>query len=165
MEEQLGYEDNLMIMTEPYRLWAIESSNEKVKEILSFYKADEGVVITGDITKFRELKLRLLNGPHSFSCGLAVLAGFPTVKEAMANLIFKEYVTNLILEEIAPAIVGDELTYEEAKQFGSKVIDRFSNPFIEHVLLSISLQYSAKMRMRNVPLLQRHYEHHSTVPP
>jgi tagaturonate reductase len=35
IENELGYEDELMIMAEPFRLWAIESSSEKVKEALS----------------------------------------------------------------------------------------------------------------------------------
>ncbi len=164
MEQQLGYEDGLMIMAEPYRLWAIESSDEKVREILSFHKVDEGVVIAADITKFRELKLRLLNGSHTFSCGLAVLAGFATVKEAMANEVFKNFVTKLMLDEIASVIVDRDLSWNEAKEFGDKVIDRFCNPFIEHQWLSITLQYSSKMMMRNVPLLQKHYYRETQVP-
>ncbi|MBS1932385.1 MAG: tagaturonate reductase, partial [Bacteroidetes bacterium] len=81
IENQLGYEDDLMIMTEPYRLWAIEASDKKVNEILSFSVIDEGVIIAPDITVYRELKLRLLNGTHTLSCGLAVLARFSTVKD------------------------------------------------------------------------------------
>ena len=68
-EEQLGYRDELMIMSEPYRLWAIETSRQKTKEILSFSHTDAAVVLAPDINKFRELKLRLLNGTHTFSCG------------------------------------------------------------------------------------------------
>ena len=51
----LGYEDELMIMSEVFRLWAIEG-DEKVKEVLSFCKADEGVVITPDITFIQRIK-------------------------------------------------------------------------------------------------------------
>jgi len=65
-----------MIMAEPFCLWAIECADENVKQILSFAQADKRVVITADIEKFRELKLRLLNGTHTFSCGLAFLSGF-----------------------------------------------------------------------------------------
>src|SRR5699024_6150241 len=65
--EQLGYVDDLAIMAEPFRLWAIETDSEKVKDILSFSQVDDGVVLSPDITKFKELKLRLLNGSHTFS--------------------------------------------------------------------------------------------------
>ncbi|MDP9230833.1 MAG: tagaturonate reductase, partial [Bacteroidota bacterium] len=112
--KKLGYHDNLMIMSESYRLWAIESGNEKVKKVLSFSEADDGIVITVDIEKFRELKLRLLNGSHSLICGLACLAGFKTVKEAMDNEHISYILRNLMIEEIVPAIISDKLTYEEA---------------------------------------------------
>ena len=84
-KNKLGYEDALMIMSEPYRLWAIETQSERTKNILSFSKCDDSVVLAPDINKFRELKLRLLNGTHTLSCGLAYLSGFVTVKEAMQD--------------------------------------------------------------------------------
>jgi tagaturonate reductase len=42
-----------MIMAEPFCLWAIESNNKKVKEILSFAEIDNRVVIAPSIEKFR----------------------------------------------------------------------------------------------------------------
>jgi tagaturonate reductase len=66
IEAALGYEDDLLTMSELFRLWAIEG-DEKVKNILSFSKADPAMIITPDITLFKELKLRLLNGTHTFN--------------------------------------------------------------------------------------------------
>jgi tagaturonate reductase len=163
-QQENGYEDNLMIMAEPYRLWAIETKEQAVKEILSFSRTDEGVIIAQDITKFRELKLRLLNGTHTLCCGLAVLSNFRTVKEAMEQEFFKKYIQILMLQEIAPAITGEKISFEEAKEFSDKVIERFSNPFIDHQWISITLQYTAKMLMRNVPILQAHYQRSDEVP-
>jgi len=163
-EHALGYTDELMIMSEVYSLWAIECAKPEVLQALSFSLADKGVVLAHDITKFRELKLRLLNGAHTFTCGLAVLAGLDTVKAAMANEAFLGFIKKLMLHEIAPGLVNESLTIEEAKNFALTVIDRFSNPYIEHRWLSITLQYSSKMLMRNVPNLLNHYAHSSTVP-
>src|SRR5690606_9493894 len=64
----LPYEDKLMIMTEPFRLWAIETDSERVKDILSFAPADHGVILAPSIEKFKQLKLRILNGSHTLSC-------------------------------------------------------------------------------------------------
>jgi len=163
-EAELGYTDDLMIMSEVYRLWAIETNDEKVKQILSFAQADSGVVLAPDIIKFRELKLRLLNGAHTLSCGLAVLAGFTTVKEAMADTDFRNYIKELMLREIAVAVTDAQISYDEAASFAHKVIDRFANRYIEHKWLSICLQYSSKMLMRNIPTLQKYYEQKKTVP-
>ena len=165
IQTQLGYEDELMIMAEPFRLWAIESSNPKVKEILSFEKADKGIFIVPSINKFKELKLRLLNGTHTLSCGLAILAGFDTVKEAMANEAFASYVSNLMQQEIAHSLENDDITYQDAVDFASSVIDRFSNPSLEHKWQAITLNFTSKMQMRNMPLIRKYYSQKNEVPP
>ena len=162
-EKELGYEDELMIMSELYRLWAIESSSQRVHDVLSFSKADAGVVIAPDIHVFRELKLRLLNGTHTYCCGLAHLAGFALVREAMNDKLFSSYIKGLVKEIIA-AISGNGITKEMANDFANKVLDRFRNPNIDHAWLNITLQYSSKMKMRNVPVLLSHYKLYGTVP-
>lgn len=164
MEEKLGYTDELMIMAESFRLWAIESASDKVKEVLSFSKADDGVVITPDIEKFRELKLRLLNGTHTFSCAVAVLSGYETVKEALNDEAMLLFIRRLLLLEIADVMDSKDISYNEACAFANKVIDRFRNPFLDHKWLSISVNYSSKMKMRNVPLLQKYFAKHANVP-
>jgi tagaturonate reductase len=163
-EKKLGYTDELMILSECFRLWAIESGSEKVKKILSFAAADEGAVIAEDIEKFRELKLRLLNGTHTFSCGLAYLAGFSTVREAMGNEFMSSFVHHLAVQEIAVALHNDSISYPEACEFAGKVLDRFRNPSLDHQWINITVQYSSKMKMRNVPLLLRHYSKTDQVP-
>jgi len=102
-----------MAVCEPYRLWAIEG-DESVRKVLSFYSADEGVVITPDITKFKELKLRMLNATHTLSCGLAYLSGFKTVKSAMEDPLFESFIENLMMDEISPAI---PYTISEAEKY------------------------------------------------
>ena len=100
IENEIGFTDDLLLMTEVYRLWAIEG-NDEMAEILSFAKADKGVVIAEDINLFRELKLRLLNGTHTLSCGVAFLSGMQTVKEGNGRCAVAQYVTSLMQNEIA----------------------------------------------------------------
>jgi tagaturonate reductase len=163
-ESTAGYEDDLTIMSEPYSLWAIESSSKKTKDILSFYKADKNVIIAPDINKYRELKLRLLNGTHTFSCGLAFLAGFDLVFQSMQENFISTFIKKLMIKEIAPCIIGSNISMNEAKVFADTVIDRFCNPYIEHKWLSISMQYTAKVKSRNVPLLLAWYRYHNKIP-
>jgi len=59
---------------------------------ISFAEADKNVIITPDITRYRELKLRLLNGSHTMSCGLAFLAGFHYVYDAMKDESFFSFI-------------------------------------------------------------------------
>lgn len=163
-EEKSGYQDELMIMAEPFRLWAIESAAPEVKEILSFSKVDNGVVIAPSIEKFRELKLRLLNGTHTYTCGLAFLSGFTTIKQGMADEALSSYVKDLMLNEIGPAMLNEEISLKDAQAFSESVLERFRNPFLEHQWIAITMQYTSKMKMRNVPLILSHYKRSNTVP-
>jgi tagaturonate reductase len=162
LEEELGYKDDLITMSESYALWAIEG-NETVKSVLSFALADSDVVITNDITLFKELKLRLLNGTHSLSCGIAFLSGITSVKEGMENDIISSYVKELMVSEIAKAIPY-KIEEADALVFSEKVLDRFRNPNIEHHWINITLNYTAKLEMRVVPVLLRYYELYKTIP-
>ncbi|GAB2764088.1 tagaturonate reductase [Rhabdobacter roseus] len=158
----LGYQDDLLIVSEVYRLWAIEG-NEHVRSVLSFAAADEGVIIEPNIDLYRELKLRLLNGTHTLAVGLCYLAGFDTVRESMENPATERFIAELMLEELAPAIPYP-VDSQRAQAFGNEVLDRFRNPYIRHQLIDITVQYTAKMQMRNVPTLLQHYQRQSTVP-
>ena len=162
LSHDLGYTDDLLAITEVYRLWAIEG-DERVRAILSFAAADEGVIIQPDIEIYRELKLRLLNGTHTLSCGLAWLAGFTTVKQAMDDRNFSTFVADLMFKEIAPAIPYD-VPLQEARDFGLRVLDRFRNPQLQHQWLSITMQYSSKIKSRDIPVLLRHYQQHKSPP-
>jgi len=156
LEKKWGYTDELISVCEPYRLWAIEG-DEVIRERLSFCQADPGVIITPDITKYKELKLRMLNATHTLSCGLAWLSGFKTVKSAMEDGLFETYIRNLMMDEIGPAIPF-EIPQDEVLEFGRKVLDRFRNPWLQHQWLSITMQYSSKLAMRVIPVLNKYYE-------
>jgi tagaturonate reductase len=162
LEAERGYTDDLDIIAEPYSLWAIEG-DEKIASVLSFSQADKSVVISPDIELFRELKLRLLNGTHTLSCAVALLWGFDTVQEAMNDESFFRVVTNLLFNEILPSIPYP-IEQAIASDFARKVLDRFRNPNIRHEWLSVAVQYSAKMKMRVIPLLINHYKLNNAVP-
>jgi len=161
-ENAHGYSDDLLITAEPYLLWAIEG-NDHVRDVLSFASVDPGVVVSNDITVFRELKLRLLNGTHTLLCGLSVLSLFDTVKAAFANEDYKLYAVKL-MHEIAEAIPC-KIEPSQVESFIADVIERFENPFIEHLWLNICVQYTTKLKTRVLPLLIEHYRKFNHVPP
>jgi len=162
IESQLGYKDDLLTMSEVYSLWAIEG-DDKVRQKLSFAKTDKGVIVTPDINLHRELKLRLLNGTHTLSSGVAFLAGFDTVKEAMDDPKMEAFISSLMKSEIANAIPY-EVTEEITNDFSNKVLDRFRNPHIKHQWLSITMNYTSKLKMRVVPLVSNYFKMLNTVP-
>lgn len=155
LEEKLGYADKLLISSEPFALWAIESKKPTSIAKISFATIDERVVVAPAIVKFRELKLRLLNGTHTFSCAVAIMAEFETVIQAMENKAFKSFITSLALDEIAPCVVGENISKEDTINFANSVLERFSNPFIEHKWVSIAMNFEEKMKMRNQFLMNK----------
>ena len=155
IQDDLGYTDELLTVSEVFRLWAIEG-DEKVKAVLSFYQADDGVKIVPDIMMFKELKIRLLNATHTLMCGTAFLSGFDLTRTSTLDPIFGAFTKKLMQSEIAPAI--PYLIDEKLKiTFAESVIDRFANPAVDHAWQSVALQYSSKMKMRCLPLLTQHY--------
>ncbi|MCU0468196.1 MAG: tagaturonate reductase, partial [Arcicella sp.] len=162
LQNKFGYEDNLMVLSEVYRLWAIQG-DEHVRKVLSFAQADSGVIIEKDIEIYRELKLRMLNGTHSLQCGMSYLLGFRTVKDVMANGYLSRIITNLMLGEMSLAIPY-KIDGKTRDRFGRMVLDRFRNPFLNHKLLDITVQYTAKMKMRNIPILLQYYKEFGKAP-
>jgi tagaturonate reductase len=162
IENELGYQDELLTISEVYSLWAIEG-DQQIKDILSFAQADEGVVIEPNIDLHRELKLRLLNGTHTLTCGLAFLAGYDTVQQSMEDSISADFIAELMRYEIAPSIPY-EIDEFIKDAFISKVLDRFRNPHINHHWKNITLNYSSKMKMRCIPLLINYYKTNETPP-
>lgn len=164
IQNQLGYTDDLMVKSETFGLWAIETKRSRTKELLSFRDAFPTIHVVPNIDKFRELKLRLLNGSHNLSCAVGFLSGFGTVKEAMADELFDAFMRRLILQDIAMAIINDEISLIEAQDFGEQVLARYRNPFIPFDWLSICVQDTSKIRIRAVPIVLQHVERYGSVP-
>ncbi len=162
LETELGYTDALLCMAEPYCLWAIEGGKE-VAGLLGFHEADPRMIISTNIEVYRELKLRLLNGTHTLSCGLAVLAGLETVEQAMSSPQTSVFIRHLLLDELAvsmpykadPAMVNI---------FAGQVLDRFSNKSIDHLWIRICAGYTEKLKIRVLPVLKEFYKLNNQVP-
>lgn len=144
---ELGYRDELLTVCEDYRLFSIQA-DAALRERLSFADADRGIVLTDDVTPFRERKVRLLNGAHTLLAPVGILCGCPTVGEAVADATLGTFVRRLLLDELAPS-VGSQTT----EAFALDVLDRFANPFLDHALRDITLQQTAKLRIRVIPSL------------
>jgi len=160
-EKNSGYHDDLLIVSEPYLLWAIEG-DEHVKSILSFEQTDPGVIVIPDIEVHRELKLRLLNGTHTLSCALALNRGFDLVNSATNDAGFSEFLQDLMAE--IRLVIALKVDSQLAEQFSERVLDRFSNPFIQHQWVAIAQQYTTKIITRVLPLLNEHYRLYTHVP-
>lgn len=148
--EELGYQDNIIDTGEVFGFWVIEGP-ESLKEELPFEKAGLPVLITDDHKPYKQRKVRILNGAHtSFVLG-AYLAGQDIVRDCMEDEVICGFMNRTIYDEIIPTLT---LPKEELKSFAASVTERFKNPFIDHALLSISLNSTSKWKARVMPSLK-----------
>ncbi|HYE57223.1 MAG TPA: tagaturonate reductase [Rhodothermales bacterium] len=160
LEARLGYRDALLTLAEPFRFLAIEG-DETLRSRVQWLEA-AGVEVVPDIGPYRLRKVYILNGAHTAMAPLALLCGLQTVGEAVQDEALGAFTRRLIFEEIVPVLALDRRPTE---RFAQDVLRRFANPFVHHALRSITLQQTAKVRVRLVPTLLDHAERGTQPPP
>jgi tagaturonate reductase len=158
--QELGYEDRLLTVCEPFALWVIESPKD-ISGRLPLDKAWLPVVFTKDQRPFRERKVRLLNGAHTSTVLHAYLMGMDIVGDCMADPGLRRFMEEAVFSEISPTV---PLPQEEVKAFAKSVFERFENPFIRHALLSIALNSVSKWKSRILPSLLDSLEQTGKLP-
>jgi len=148
--ENLGYEDELLDVGEPFGAWVIESEKD-ISEEFPLDKIGQPVIFTDNQKPYRERKVRVLNGAHTSSVLAGYLYGLDIVRDCMYDEVMGKYVRKVVDEEIVPEV---PLALEDVKAFANSVYERFENPFIDHALLSISLNSVSKWKSRCLPSLK-----------
>lgn len=158
--EELGYEDNLLVEGEQFHLWVIEGP-KWVKEEFPADKARLNVLFVDDLAPYRTRKVRILNGAHTSMVPVAYLYGKDTVREAVEDTVTGKFIQDTIYAEIIPTL---ELSEKELKDFAQAVLDRFKNPFINHYLMSISLNSMSKFKTRVLPSILQYQKIYDSLP-
>ncbi len=77
-----------------------------------------------------QMKLRMLNGSHSFLCPrLGYLAGHAHISDCMRDDVFRRAARQLMLDEQAPTLT---ITGVDLLAYADSLIARFSNPALKH---------------------------------
>ena len=160
IQAELGCEDNLVVVGEYFHLWVIEAP-EWVASEFPAAKAGLDVKFVKDMTRFREQKVQVLNGCHTGSYAVSYLSGIDTVREAYENLETGNFMKELVYDEVLSVLDGSE---KELKSFASKILERFSNPYIRHQWQSIALNAMSKWETRNLPSLLNFVKTHDMLP-
>lgn len=158
--EELGYEDKQVVEGEHFHLWVIEAPEELQKE-LPFPSIGLDVLYVQDVTPYRTRKVRILNGAHTTLVPVAYLYGIDTVREAVEHPVVGKFIKDAIFEEIIPTL---DLPEEELKKFANDVIDRFRNPYIKHLLMSIALNSFSKFETRVLPSILEFRKREGRIP-
>ncbi len=158
---ELGYEDKMIDTAEVFGLWVIEA-DESVKKELPFEKAELPIIVTEDHGPYKRQKVRILNGAHTGFVLGAFMAGQNIVRDALEDDNINKFMNKLLYDEVIPNL---DLPKEQLMGFAKSVSDRFKNPFIDHELISISLNSTSKWRARLLPSLKAYIKSNNDLPP
>lgn len=156
--KEIGYRDNLLDTAEIFHLWVIGGHHE---DELPFNKAGFHVVWTDDVKPYKKRKVRILNGGHTSMVLGAYLYGLETVGECLKDETVSRFLEKCIFEEIIPTLGNSQTDID----FGKAVLERFANPFIKHMLLSIALNSVSKFQVRVLPTILEYKEQFGAYPP
>lgn len=148
--QKLGYKDNLLDSAEIFHLWVIEchKGGHSYEQELPFNKAGLDVVWTEDQSFYRTRKVRILNGTHTMFVPAGFLYGHDTVRECIEDPVMIKFIKEGLYHEIIPSMDGDT---DMLIHYAGNVLERFDNPFVRHLLLSITLNSTSKFKTRDLP--------------
>lgn len=114
-----------------------------------------------DVKPYRTRKVRILNGVHTTLVPVAYLYGLDTVRDSIEHPVIGKFIKDALFEEIIPTL---DLPLEELNEFAAVVLERFRNPFIRHLLMSISLNSWSKFETRVLPSLLEYKKRKGVLP-
>ena len=161
MEQANGYRDGLIDVGEIFGVWNIEGP-AWLEDKLPFKAAGLNCPVVPDVTPYKKRKVRILNGAHTGFVLGAYLAGFDIVRDCMQDDTVRGFMNKMLYEEVIPTLPLDRKDLED---FACAVQDRFNNPFVDHELMSISLNSTSKWRARNMPSFLEYIEKTGELPP
>ncbi|MCR5100710.1 MAG: tagaturonate reductase [Butyrivibrio sp.] len=161
LEKENGYHDNLIDVGEIFGVWIIEGP-DGLEDRLPFKKAGVNVHVVPDVMPYKHRKVRILNGAHTGFVLGAYLSGQDIVRDCMHNENISGFMNKMLNEEVIPTLL--DLDKNDLLEFAAAVKDRFNNPFVNHELLSISLNSTSKWKARNMPSFLQYIELNHKLP-
>ena len=155
--QALGVDDPCAISCEPFIQWVVEDNFVAGRPEWEV----AGVQMVEDVLPWEQMKLRMLNGSHSFLAYLGYLAGYAHINECMEDEHFREAARRLMLDEQAPTL---RITDVDLTAYADSLIDRFANPALQHRTWQIAMDGSQKLPQRMLDGIRVHLERHTAWP-
>ena len=144
-----GIDDPVAVACEPFRQWVIEDNFVAGRP--EWEKA--GAELVTDVLPFEEMKLRMLNGSHSFLAYLGYLAGYPLINICMEDQNFRAAARALMLNEQAPTL---KVKGVDLFRYADSLIARYENTALAHRTWQIAMDGSQKLPQRMLDSIRWH---------
>jgi D-arabinitol 4-dehydrogenase len=146
IREKFSFDDPLTVMAESYIQWVIEDNFAAPKPDFERVGAD----LVADVSPYEDVKIRILNGGHTILTYLAVLKGYLTYDEGLAdgelNTLFSAYETTEVIPAIGSSPIDLMAYYQSTKT-------RFGNSNIADSLARICADGGSKFPIFILPTL------------
>ncbi|MBB1201603.1 fructuronate reductase [Enterobacteriaceae bacterium 89] len=153
----LGVEDPCAISCEPFIQWVVEDNFVAGRPEWEL----AGVQLVSDVLPWEQMKLRMLNGSHSFLAYLGYLAGYEHISDCMQDNDFRRAAARLMIQEQAPTL---RITGVDLQAYADSLIKRFTNPALKHRTWQIAMDGSQKLPQRMLEGIRLHLERESQWP-
>lgn len=139
IEQLTGVRDPAGVACEPFRQWVIEDTFVAGRPQWE----NAGATLVADVVPFEEMKLRMLNGSHSFLAYLGYLAGYQHINDCMADDNYRLTAQALMLREQAPTL---KVQGVDLQRYADQLIARYRNPALRHRTWQIAMDGSQNFR-------------------
>lgn len=157
VEQEIGVYDPCAIACESFKQWVIEDNFVQGRPDWDLV----GAQFVDDVSAYEAMKLRMLNGSHSFLAYLGVLAGYEYIADCMNNPDIYRCVQTLMLTVQAPTLtVTKEL---DLNAYAKQLLERFCNRSIYHRTEQIAMDGSQKIAYRLVNSLRYHLDNKNDI--
>ncbi|MGU9867100.1 mannitol dehydrogenase family protein [Kluyvera ascorbata] len=155
IEQLTGVRDPAGVACEPFRQWVIEDNFVAGRP--EWEKA--GAELVSDVIPFEEMKLRMLNGSHSFLAYLGYLAGYQHINDCMGDDNYRRAAHALMLKEQAPTLKVQNV---DLARYADLLIERYTNPALRHRTWQIAMDGSQKLPQRMLDSVRWHLADNSS---
>lgn len=150
LESDFGIKDAWPVVAEEFAQWVIEDHFPSGRPAWEKLGGAVLLVKGEDVKMYESMKLRMLNSSHSALAYVALLAGYTTVHEAMADPAIRGFVASY-LDEVLPRV--KKAPGVDLNHYRDRLIDRFSNVYIKDTLLRLAEDGSQKLQNTMKPVL------------
>ena len=154
---ELGVEDPCAISCEPFIQWVIEDNFVAGRPDWG----SVGAQLVDDVLPWEEMKLRMLNGSHSFLAYLGYLAGYAHISDCMQDASYRRAARHLMMAEQAPTL---RISGVDLGAYADSLIEHFSNPALQHRTWQIAMDGSQKLPQRLLDGIRIHLKQGSRWP-
>jgi fructuronate reductase len=148
----VGLHDAAPVAAEPFSMWVLE---DRFPAGRPRWEA-AGAIFSDEVERYEQLKLRLLNATHSLIAYLGLLAGQPSIAQAIARPEIRLAAEHVIADELRPSLQAPAQV--DVARYVDELFARFGNAAVDHRARQVASDGSAKLPVRLTDAVLHHVD-------